>query len=164
MRHVFGFGNTMERYDEMCVGTKARGNGRYDHKTGKGRVEKHKGHYHDALHNKRSTLIVNLVEATGGLSPPSAGRVWRLARRANVKGARDGTRYGKLRISPKSFVVHHVQRISMAAVIGDAGNINQARTKCGPASLRLCTARCNPSMDTKLPMCLRASCCDGVRS
>ena len=70
-----------------------------------------------------ATLIVNLVEATGGLSPPAAGRVWRLARRANVKGARDGTRYGKLRISPKSFVVHHVQRISMAAVIGDAGNI-----------------------------------------
>ena len=83
----------------------------------------HKGHYHDALHNNRSTVIVNLVEATGGLSPPAAGRVWRLARRASVKGARDGTQYGKLRISPQSFVVHHVQRISKAAVIGDAHNI-----------------------------------------
>ena len=59
----------------------------------------------------------------GGLSPPSAGRIWRLARRAQVKGARDGTQYGKLRISPRSFVVHHVQRISKAAVIGDARNI-----------------------------------------
>ena len=107
----------------MCLGTKARGNGQYDHSTGKGRVVAHKGHYHDGLHNKRSTVIVNLVEATGGLSPPSAGRVWRLARRAQVRGPRDGTQYGKLRISPRSFVVHHVQRISKAAVIGDARNI-----------------------------------------
>ena len=76
-------------------------------------------YYHDALHNKRSTVIVNLVEATGGLSPPAAGRVWRLARRASVKGARDGTQYGKLRISPQSFVVHHVQCISRATLIGD---------------------------------------------
>ena len=86
---------------------------------------KSRGDYHDALHNKRSTVIVNLVEATGGLSPPSAGRLWRQARRAGVKGARDGTRYGTLRISPKSFVVHHTQRISKAAVIGDARNIKE---------------------------------------
>ena len=75
------------------------------------------------LYNKHSTVIVNLVEATGGLSPPAAARVWRLARRAQVQGARDGTLYGKLRISPRSFVVHHVQRIAKAAVIGDARNI-----------------------------------------
>ena len=124
----------------MCIGAKARGNGRYDHSTGKGRVEIHKGHYHDALHNKRSTVIVNLVEATGGLSPPAAGRVWRLARRASVKGARDGTQYGKLRISPQSFVVHHVQRISRAAVIGDARNINH-----GPGASRQVTGCVQPN-------------------
>ena len=74
----------------------------------------------------------------GGLSPPSAGRVWRLARRAGVKGARDGTRYGTLRISPKSFVVHHVQRISMAAVVGDARNIkDQVRASKSQALHRM---------------------------
>ena len=52
-----------------------------------------------------------------------ASRLWRVARRVQVKGARDGTMYGRLRISTKSFVAHHVQRMSRAAVYNDARNI-----------------------------------------
>ena len=41
----------------------------------------------------------------------------------------DRTVYGAASASASSFVVHHTQQISMAAVAGDAENINkQART------------------------------------
>ena len=79
--------------------------------------------YNDALVNKRSSVVLNLVEALGGLSPPGASRLWKVARRTQVRGARDGTSYGRLRISTKSFVSHHVQRMSRAAVYNDARNI-----------------------------------------
>ena len=68
-------------------------------------------------------VVFNLVEALGGLSPPGAARLWKVARRTQVRGARDGTSYGRLRISTKSFVSHHVQRMSRAAVYNDARNI-----------------------------------------
>ena len=124
--HLYGFGNTLEYYLVMVKGCKQRGgpaSGPYDHTTGKGCVHATDGHYKDGLYNKGSTVILNLVEALGGLSPPGASRLWRVARRVQVKGARDGTSYGRLRISTKSFVAHHVQRISRAAVYNDARNI-----------------------------------------
>ena len=124
--HLYGFGNTLERYLVMVKGCLQRGgpsSGPYDHTTGKGRVSAAKGDYHDGLFNKRSTVVLNLVEALGGLSPTGASRLWRVARRVQVKGARDGTMYGRLRISTKSFVAQHVQRMSRAAVYNDARNI-----------------------------------------
>ena len=44
----------------------------------------------------------------------------RLARRASGAHAVDRTKYGSTRISTKSYLVHHVQQISKAEVIGDA--------------------------------------------
>ena len=53
---------------------------------------------------------------TTGKGQVSAANVYLL-------GARVGTMYGRLRISTKSFVAHHVQRMSRAAVCNDARNI-----------------------------------------
>ena len=121
--HLYGFGNTLERYLLLVKGCKQRdgpASGPYDHATGKGRVLAAKGDYNDALVNKRSSVVLNLVEALGGLSPPGAARLWKVARRTQVRGARDGTSYGRLRISTKSFVCSrtmcnacHVPRCTM---------------------------------------------------
>ena len=43
-----------------------------------------------------------------------------LARRAAGTHAVDRTKYGSTRISTKSYLVHHMQQIAKAAVIGDA--------------------------------------------
>ena len=75
--HLYGFGNTLERYLLLVKGCKQRGgpaSGPYDHATGKGRVLAAKGDYNDALVNKRSSVVLNLVdtvEALGGLSLPT---------------------------------------------------------------------------------------------
>ena len=56
MGHLYGFGNTLERYLLLVKGCKQRGgpaSGPYDHATGKGRVLAAKGDYNDALVNKR---------------------------------------------------------------------------------------------------------------
>ena len=92
--HYVAFGCTEEHLLCMIFGCKARGTsheGPFDHTTGAGWVQASKGHYHDALYVKKLRVVMLLVEATGGLSPPASGRIWRLARRAAVKGARDGT-------------------------------------------------------------------------
>ena len=41
------------------------------------------------------------------------------------KGAVDRTRYGAARLAPRSYFVHHTQRISLAAVLGDAEGIQR---------------------------------------
>ena len=48
-------------------------------------------------------------------------RLWAAWRKA--MGARDGTKYGSSRRSTRSYYTHHIQRISLAAVISDARNI-----------------------------------------
>ena len=64
-----------------------------------------------------------------------------LSRRARGKKARDGTRYGLSRMSTRSYYVHHVQRVSMAAALGDVNGIHDsvrglkqrlAASACGP--------------------------------
>ena len=52
--------------------------------------------------------------------------VGHLARRAKGKHARDGTKYGRSRMSTTSFFVHHIQRMSVAAVAMDARAIRKA--------------------------------------
>ena len=70
----------------------------------------------DALINKRSRVVVALVETNGGISRRFSRQVRALERRSNGKNARDRTKYGTTRLSTKSYRVHHTQRISVAAV------------------------------------------------
>ena len=79
-----------------------------------------KGDYHDALVNKRSRVIPAVIESTGGLSPPLRAQMRCLEGRAKGAGASDRTKYGSTRASARSFMVHHTQRISLAAVKYDA--------------------------------------------
>ena len=70
-----------------------------------------RGHYYDALVVKRNKVVVWLVEATGGIAPQPLARLRKNSRLAASRGARDGTKYGLSRISPRSYFTHHVQRI-----------------------------------------------------
>ena len=68
-----------------------------------------------------------LVETLGGIAPPTKQFLHAFAKEA-VGTNTDRTVYGAASASASSFVVHHTQQISMAAVAGDAENINkQAR-------------------------------------
>ena len=51
-----------------------------------------------------------------------------LAQRAKGKGARDRTRYSKARSGTKSFLTHHLRRVSKAAVVHDAMAIRKQIT------------------------------------
>ena len=96
-------------------GLRQRGSPRdkpFSHKTGKGYVAPHKGHYHDALYVKKLRVVMLLVEALGGIAPPARAHIAKLARRSEGKGATDRTTYGETRISTKSFYVHHSQMLS----------------------------------------------------
>ena len=46
--------------------------------------------------------------------------LYKLANRSQGHGAYDRTRYGRTRASPTSFVTHHTQQISKAAVVNDS--------------------------------------------
>ena len=69
---------------------------------------------------KRTRVELTLVEVTGGVAPATRADVRHLARRARKRGARDGTKYGKTRISTRSYYTHHMQRLSRSAVLYDA--------------------------------------------
>ena len=115
----------------MILGTSERGrrsDGPLDHKTGRGWVKFKRGHYHDALYVKKNRVVPFIIEATGGVTPHAMAHMRYLARRASGKGAHDRTRYGSARISTKSFLQHHLQRISKAAVIYDAMAIRKQIT------------------------------------
>ena len=114
----YGFGNTEEHYRILTLGCKARGRDDdppFDPATGHGRVAAVRGHYHHALLVKRNRVVVWLVESTGGIAPQPLARLRRLGRLAKIKGARDSTKYGLSRRSPRSYLTHHTQRISAAA-------------------------------------------------
>ena len=59
---------------------------------------------------------------------PSQEYISRLAARAKKGGGRDGTKYGRSRISATSFFVHHTQQLSVAAQVGDAKAIRRKVT------------------------------------
>ena len=131
MGHIYGFGSTLEEYSKLTYGLKQRGSPRdkpLDHKTGKGYVAPHKGHYHDALYVKKLRLVLLLVEALGGISPSARAHIGKLARRSEGKGATDRTKYGGTRISASKFYVHHSQMLSKAAVVHDAKAIRKRIT------------------------------------
>ena len=91
--------------------------------TDKGWVAERRGDYHDALFNKRSKVVPFIIECYGGIAPHSRSALRRLARRAKTKGSQDRTRYGSARVSPRSFLTHHSQRIVKNVVMYDALNI-----------------------------------------
>ena len=79
-----------------------------------------------------------IVEALGGITRRTRAVVERHARRAKGKGAIDRTKYGSTRVSPRSFLTHHLQQLSKAAVIFDAMAIHKQITSlkqrsCGAA-------------------------------
>ena len=67
------------------------------------------------------------MESTGGISPVpcSVRRATPFGRRAWAKGAIGRTKYGRSRVSTRSFYTHHTQRISTAVVRYDAQNIRE---------------------------------------
>ena len=146
MGHLYGFGNTLDKALTGVVGCKERGrqvDGPLDHSTGKGWVKDHaygKGwvktdtgwkwmgaQYYDAKWVKKAITRLVLVETLGGIAPPTKQFLHVFAKEAAGINT-DRTVYGAASASASSFVVHHTQQISMAAVAGDAENINkQAR-------------------------------------
>ena len=146
--HLYGFGNTLDKALTGVVGCKERGrqvDGPLDHSTGKGWVKDHAygdgwvkknagwkwmgAQYYDAKWVKKAITRLVLVETLGGIAPPTKQFLHVFAKEA-AGSKTDRTEYGAASASASSFVVHHTQQISMAAVVGDAENINkQARNK-----------------------------------
>ena len=84
--------------------------------------------YYDAKWVKKAITRLVLAETLGGIAPPTKQFLHVFAKEA-VGTNTDRTVYGVASASASSFVVHHTQQISMAAVAGDAEDINkQART------------------------------------
>ena len=85
--------------------------------------------YYDAKWVKKAITRLVLVETLGGIAPPTKQFLHVFAKEAAGTNT-DRTVYGAASASASSFVVHHTQQISMAAVAGDAENINkQARNE-----------------------------------
>lgn len=85
--------------------------------------------YYDAKWVKKAITRLVLVETLGGIAPPTKQflHVYRVRQGSggHQHGPSDRTVYGAASASASSFVVHHTQQISMAAVAGDAENINK---------------------------------------
>ena len=71
-------------------------------------------------------LVVFIVECFGAICPAARKHLGRLHRRSTGKNATDRTKYGTHPLAPKSFVPHHMQRLSVAAVKGDAKGVRAA--------------------------------------
>ena len=56
---------------------------------------------------------------------------------ATSRGARDGTKYGLSRLSPRSYLAHHIQRIAFAAV---RANAKHARWMISCYKMGVCSA------------------------
>ena len=77
---------------------------------------------------KKAITRLVLVETLGGIAPPTKQFLHVFAKEAAGTNT-DRTVYGAASASASSFVVHHTQQISMAAVAGDAENINKQARK-----------------------------------
>ena len=84
------------------------------------------GKYHDALHVKRHLVTPVIVETTGAIHHMAIHRLHVLKRRARGAPKNDRTCYGRSPLSTRSFVAHHSQQISKAAVLGDANEVLKA--------------------------------------
>ena len=82
-----------------------------------------------AIHVKRHRTLLFLVESSGGIGNHRGRRA--RAVRPPLQTARghigaDRTTYGTIRTSPKTFLMHHIQQITKAAVFYDAKAILKA--------------------------------------
>ena len=79
---------------------------------------------------KKAITRLVLVETLGGIAPPTKQFLHVFAKEKRWVGTNtDRTVYGAASASASSFVVHHTQQLSMAAVAGDADNINKQARK-----------------------------------
>ena len=126
MGSTHGFGNTNEYYRNKILGVQGRGRAGdkpFDHATGRGWLRPERGDYHDAIHVKKNSVVAIITEPSGGIAPQGYAHLKMLARTSRLPGGRDGTRYGLSRSSPRSYLTHHLQRISAGIVRANARNI-----------------------------------------
>ena len=71
------------------------------------------------------TALLLIVETFGGVTAHSRRAIRHLAKRAETK-KRDGTIYGTSRTSTKDFYTHHLHRISLKAMVGNAKAVRRA--------------------------------------
>ena len=110
-------------------GCQARGSerkGPFDHSTGKSWVQERRGDYYDAIHIKKYRTLLFLVESSGGIGVNGQEQCVRLSKRARGHIGADPTTYSALRTSPKTFLTHHIQQITKAAIFYDAKAILKA--------------------------------------
>ena len=118
------------------LGVRARaGARRWDHATGTGSVVAHPGDYDDAQRRKRNKVILFLMEITGALSPTAKSHLrWLHARAKRNDGRADRTCYegwaARTDGTARPFIQHWTQRLSAAAVMGDARRALNALRAC----------------------------------
>ena len=126
-----GFGDTLEHAIRKVRGVRARrGDDRWSHTRGVGRVSYHPGDYDDAQRKKHNELVLFLMETSGALSPPARRHLRWLHRRS--KGI-DRTPYDNPAArgrGGKPFVQYWTQRLSAAVVAGDARRALNAISAC----------------------------------
>ena len=83
------------------------------------------GDYDDAL-RKGYKVVLWLVESSGGIERGALRHLNLIAKRITGNKGSDRTKYGTHPLAPKSFVPHHMQRLSVAAVKGDAKGVRAA--------------------------------------
>lgn len=74
------------------------------------------GACHDAIANKRNTVLLLIAEVFGGVSPFTHSVLVRLCKEART--GQDGTRYSLM--CPQSYYQHWATALSTAIVCGDA--------------------------------------------
>ena len=85
-------------------------------------------YYETRSRSRKPCSRLVLVETLGGIAPPTKQFLHVFAKEAAGTNT-DRTVYGAASASASSFVVHHTQQISKAAVAGDAENINKQARK-----------------------------------
>ena len=143
----FAFGSTEEEYRVKILGRKQRGRpdgprrgwpphlasaGARDVRATDSWVTGHaaaaSGDYEQAL-KAGHRVVTAIVEDFGGITPSFRAHMRYLARRSGGKRRGvDRTKYGTLRISPRSFYTHHAQQISKAAALGAAKHLREQLT------------------------------------
>ena len=92
------------------------------------RVDPYGGDYADAR-RKGYKIVLWLVESSGGIDRGTLRYLNHLAKRITGGPGSDRTVYGSHPLSPKSYVPHHMQRLSAAAVVGAAKMVRGAANK-----------------------------------
>ena len=110
------FGNTEEQAIHRVLGVDARDGARcWDPVAGTGAVKARRGEYHDAITNKRNTVVLTLHNLWGGFAPGATERL----RALDARSARtDRTAYENW--AAMSYGTYWSQRISASIVAADA--------------------------------------------